>query len=48
MLMKGRRIFLNDVTIRPNITSKKTTGNLEAHQNGLRFNSSKGEKIDVI
>jgi nucleosome binding factor SPN SPT16 subunit len=47
-LMKGRRIVLNDVTIRPNITSKKTMGALELHTNGLRFNSSKGEKIDII
>ena len=46
--MKGRKIFLNDVTIRPNITSKKTTGLLEAHQNGFRFTSNKGEKIDII
>jgi nucleosome binding factor SPN SPT16 subunit len=46
--MKGRRIFLNDVIIRPNITSKKTSGTLEAHQNGFRFLSSKGEKIDII
>lgn len=46
--MKGRRICLNEVIIRPNITSKKTSGTLEAHQNGFRFLSNKGEKIDII
>ena len=46
--MKGKRLVLNDLTIRPNITSKKTTGVLEAHTNGFRFMSNKGEKIDII
>ena len=48
VLMKGKRIYLNDVIVRPNITSKKTSGVLEAHQNGFRFQSNKGEKIDII
>jgi nucleosome binding factor SPN SPT16 subunit len=48
VLIKGKRIALNDVIIRPNITSKKTSGVLEAHQNGFRFQSNKGEKIDII
>jgi nucleosome binding factor SPN SPT16 subunit len=48
VLMKGKRIALNDVTVRPNITSKKTTGVLETHTNGFRFMSNKGEKIDII
>lgn len=48
ILMKGRKIALNDVTIRPNLTGKKTTGVLEAHTNGFRFTSNKGEKIDII
>ena len=46
-LLKGKKPFLNDVTIRPNITAKKTSGVLEAHQNGFRFVSNKGEKIDI-
>ena len=33
--------------IRPNIVGKKTTGNLEIHQNGVRFVSSKGHNVDV-
>ena len=48
IINKGKRIVLNDVTIRPNLTSKKTTGYLEAHANGLRFLSSKNEKVEII
>jgi len=48
MLIKGKRPMLPDVTIRPNISGKKTQGSLEGHQNGLRFTSSKGEKLDII
>jgi nucleosome binding factor SPN SPT16 subunit len=33
--------------IRPNIVGKKTTGNLEIHQNGVRFVSSKGHTVDI-
>ena len=39
---------MNDVIIRPNITSKKTSGLIEAHQNGFRFTSNRGDKIDII
>lgn len=46
--IKGKHPVLNDVAIRPNISGKKTTGTLEGHTNGLRFTSSKGEKIDII
>lgn len=48
VILKGRKIFLNDLTIRPNITGKKTVGVLEAHTNGFRFMSNKGEKVDII
>jgi nucleosome binding factor SPN SPT16 subunit len=48
ILMKGRKIGLSEVTIRPNITNKKTTGYLEAHTNGFRFVASKGDSIDII
>jgi nucleosome binding factor SPN SPT16 subunit len=33
--------------IRPNIVGKKTLGNLEIHQNGVRFSSTKGHQVDV-
>lgn len=33
--------------IKPNIIGKKTTGNLEIHQNGVRFTSQKGHNIDI-
>lgn len=48
IMIKGKKNFLNDVIIRPNITSKKTSGLIEAHQNGFRFTSNRGDKIDII
>lgn len=48
MLIKGKRPTLQDVTIRPNISGKKTQGFLESHQNGLRFTSTKSDKVDII
>lgn len=35
------------MVIRPNIVGKKTTGNLEIHQNGVRFVSSKGHNVEI-
>lgn len=32
----------------PKITGRKTMGNLEAHSNGLRFRSARGEQVDII
>jgi nucleosome binding factor SPN SPT16 subunit len=46
--LKGKHPVLNDVAIRPNISGKKTSGTLEAHTNGLRFTSTKNDKVDVI
>eukprot|EP01022_Parablepharisma_sp_SALTPOND_P018823 TRINITY_DN312_c0_g1_i1.p1 TRINITY_DN312_c0_g1~~TRINITY_DN312_c0_g1_i1.p1 ORF type:complete len:810 (+),score=135.55 TRINITY_DN312_c0_g1_i1:6325-8754(+) len=46
--LKGKKPSLNDVSVRPNISGKKTSGTLEGHSNGLRFTSTKGEKIDII
>lgn len=48
ILIKGKRPSLQDVTIRPNISGKKTQGSLEGHQNGIRFTSNKGDKVDII
>jgi nucleosome binding factor SPN SPT16 subunit len=48
VLLRGRKIQLHDVVIRPNITSKRTNGVLEAHQNGFRFVSNKSESIEII
>ena len=48
LINKGKKPFLNDVIIRPNITAKKTSGSIEAHLNGFRFTSGKGDKIDII
>ena len=49
MRIKDDRIpKLTDVFMRPQISGRKTVGNLEAHQNGFRFTSMKGEVIDVM
>jgi nucleosome binding factor SPN SPT16 subunit len=39
---------LADLTMRPVIAGRKTQGNLEAHTNGLRFNSTRSEVVDVM
>lgn len=46
--LTGKRPMLNNVSLRPNITGKKTSGVLEGHRNGLRFTSGKIDKVDVI
>jgi nucleosome binding factor SPN SPT16 subunit len=39
---------LQDLTMRPQISGRKCIGALEAHQNGLRFTSTKGEIVDIM
>ena len=41
---------LPDVWIRPNFGGKgrKVTGQLEAHSNGFRYSSPKGESLDIM
>jgi nucleosome binding factor SPN SPT16 subunit len=47
--IKDQRVpRLQDVTMRPAISGRKTLGTLEAHENGLRFTSSKAETIDIL
>ena len=46
-VIKGKKEVLENLVIRPNIIGKKTTGNLEIHQNGVRFLSSKGHTVDI-
>jgi nucleosome binding factor SPN SPT16 subunit len=38
-LIKSKKETLENLVIRPNIVGKKTIGNLEIHQNGVRFMS---------
>lgn len=45
--IKGRKEILENVVVRPNLSGKKTIGSLEIHQNGVRFSSTKGERVDV-
>lgn len=39
---------LKDLYIRPNIYSKRISGTLEAHSNGFRFTSVRGDKVDIL
>ena len=43
----GKKETLDNLVIRPNIVGKKTLGNLEIHQNGVRFSSQKGHNVDI-
>lgn len=47
--MRDQRIpRMTDLTMRPFLSGKKTTGSLEAHTNGLRFSSKKHEMVDIM
>ncbi|GAU95532.1 hypothetical protein RvY_07133 [Ramazzottius varieornatus] len=39
---------LKDLSIRPPLTQKRVTGSLEAHVNGFRYTTLRGEKVDVL
>ncbi|MCP9260749.1 FACT complex subunit SPT16 [Dirofilaria immitis] len=39
---------LKDLFVRPNIITKRISGSLEAHANGFRYTSLRGDKIDVL
>ena len=49
-LPQGRVYALPDVWIRPAFGGKgrKVTGTLEAHANGFRYTSPKGEELDIM
>lgn len=44
---KGKRIVMEPLIIRPNITQRKVVGTLEAHHNGVRYTSNNNDKIDL-
>lgn len=47
--IKDQRVpRLQDVIMRPQISGRKCVGELQAHQNGLRFTSTRGETIDLL
>ena len=48
--VQGRMYTLPDVWIRPSFGGKgrKVTGQLEAHTNGFRYSSPKGETLDIM
>lgn len=39
---------LKDLYIRPNIVTKRMNGSLEAHNNGFRYTSVRGDKVDIL
>lgn len=50
-LVKGKRVYrLPDLWVRPGFGGKgrKMPGTLEAHQNGFRYTTPKGETVDVM
>jgi nucleosome binding factor SPN SPT16 subunit len=46
-LKSARKGQLENLCIRPNLVGKKTIGNLEIHQNGVRFVTHQGNKVDI-
>ena len=44
---REKRVAMDHLTIRPNLTGKKTVGLLEAYSNGLRFTSHQGQTVDL-
>lgn len=47
--IKNERVSrLSDLSMRPVFGGRKTQGNLEAHTNGLRFISTRGEVVDIM
>ena len=39
---------LKDLYLRPNLTQKRLSGQLEAHTNGFQYSSIRGDKIDIL
>jgi len=48
LMVHGKPPRLQNLSIRPNLGGRKTTGTLEAHTNGFRFITSKKGKVDII
>ena len=49
IVIKGKPIpRLPDVTIRPSLQGRKLSGTLEAHTNGLRYTTFRGDKVDLL
>ena len=47
-MKSGRREVHANLVIRPNLVGRKSIGSLETHQNGVRFQSTKGQKVDIV
>jgi len=48
LIRTGKIHRLRDVNVRPSVGGKKAPGTLELHATGLRFLTSRGEKLDLI
>ncbi|CAI2378197.1 unnamed protein product [Moneuplotes crassus] len=46
--MLGNKFHLDNLTVRPNISGKKTVGKLEVHKNGLLFKSTKNHELEIL
>mmetsp|Transcript_4057 Transcript_4057/g.6766 ORF Transcript_4057/g.6766 Transcript_4057/m.6766 type:complete len:1035 (+) Transcript_4057:3-3107(+) len=48
LIRTGKIQRLREVNVRPTLGGRKAQGVLELHSNGVRFQSARGEKIDLI
>jgi nucleosome binding factor SPN SPT16 subunit len=47
ILSKDKVPRLSDLSMWPAVSGRKTVGTMEAHVNGLRFTSNKGERVEI-
>lgn len=47
-LSREKAPVLQALFVRPSLAGKRVVGNLEAHRNGFRYTSNKGQKLDVL
>ena len=49
ILNHGQKVvFLNNIKVRPVLGSRQNVGRLEAHENGFRFVSTRGDRVDIL
>lgn len=48
VLAREKGPFLHSVFVRPNLAGKRVLGSLEAHKNGMRYTTNKGQKLDIL
>ena len=45
---RGTAVRINDLAMRPSLATRRVSGSLEAHRNGFRYTSQKGDKVDIL